>query len=65
MSPIDFRKSGSAHSHPGYRNDPSDADLDFFSHMGWIHFITCQPYDRRSWKAYDSSGRIVNLKIIY
>jgi len=65
MTPIDFRKSGSAHSHPGYRNDPSDADLDFFSNMGGIHFITCQPYDRKSWKAYDSNGSIVNLQMIF
>ncbi|MDR1690652.1 MAG: Mov34/MPN/PAD-1 family protein [Candidatus Methanoplasma sp.] len=65
MSPIDFRKSGSAHSHPGYSNEPSDADLDFFSYMGGVHFITCQPYDRRSWKAYDSMGRIVDLELIF
>lgn len=65
MTPVDFNRSGSAHSHPGYCNEPSDADLDFFSHMGGVHFITCQPYDRTSWKAYNSSGEVVNLEIVY
>jgi len=65
MSPIDFQKSGSAHSHPGYSNEPSDADLNYFSHMGGVHFITCRPYDRRSWKAYDSVGRVTDLELIF
>ncbi|MDR2866035.1 MAG: Mov34/MPN/PAD-1 family protein [Methanomassiliicoccaceae archaeon] len=56
MSPIDFTIAGTVHSHPGYSNEPSDADIDFFSSWGGIHIITCQPYDRRSWKAYDSKG---------
>ncbi len=65
MAPIDYNRSGSAHSHPGYSNRPSEADLTFFNHMGGVHFITCQPYDRRSWKAYDSSGDEVNLELIF
>lgn len=65
MSPIDYGKSGSAHSHPGFENWPSDADLEFFGQMGGVHFITCQPYDRTSWKAYDSSGREVPLEIVF
>jgi hypothetical protein len=65
MTPVDFNKSGSAHSHPGYSNEPSDADLDFFSNIGGLHFITCQPYDRKSWKAYDSRGRTVDLELIF
>lgn len=65
MSPIDFSIAGSAHSHPGYSNEPSDADKDFFSNMGGVHFITCQPYDRTSWKAYNSRGEEIELKIIY
>jgi proteasome lid subunit RPN8/RPN11 len=65
MSPIDYHKSGTAHSHPGYSNYPSDADLDFFGHFGGIHFITCQPYDRKSWRAYDSSGNIIDLQIVF
>lgn len=64
MSPIDYSKSGSAHSHPGYSNEPSDADREFFGHMGGVHFITCQPYDRNSWAAYDSSGERVELELV-
>jgi hypothetical protein len=32
--------------------------------MGGIHFITCQPYDRHSWKAYNSKGEEVELEVI-
>jgi len=65
MEPIDYSISGSAHSHPGFSNEPSDADKDFFSNMGGVHFITCQPYDRNSWKAYDSRGEPIELEIFY
>lgn len=65
MEPIDFSIAGSAHSHPGYSNEPSDADKDFFSNTGGVHFITCQPYDRNSWVAYDSRGEPVDLEIFY
>ena len=64
MEPIDYSIAGSAHSHPGYSNEPSDADKEFFSNTGGIHFITCQPYDRRSWRAYNSKGEPVELEII-
>ena len=64
MSPIDFSIAGTAHSHPGYSNEASDEDLSLFANMGGIHFITCQPYDRHSWKAYNSKGEEVELKII-
>ncbi|MDD3379389.1 MAG: Mov34/MPN/PAD-1 family protein [Candidatus Methanomethylophilaceae archaeon] len=65
MSPIDYNKSGSAHSHPGYSNEPSEADKTFFGHMGGVHFITCQPYDRTSWKAYNSNGEEVKLELVF
>jgi proteasome lid subunit RPN8/RPN11 len=65
MEPIDFSIAGSAHSHPGFSNMPSDADKDFFSNMGGVHFITCQPYDRTSWKAYDSRGEPLDIEVIY
>lgn len=64
MAPVDFSIVGSVHSHPGHSNEPSDADLEFFSHYGGIHLITCLPYDERSWKAYDSMGRTVPLEIV-
>ena len=64
MSPIDYNIAGTAHSHPGYSNEASDEDLSLFANMGGVHFITCQPYDRKSWKAYDSKGEEVELEII-
>ena len=64
MSPIDFSIAGTAHSHPGYSNEASDEDLSLFANMGGIHFITCQPYDRGSWKAYNSKGEEVELEVI-
>ena len=64
MSPIDFNIAGTAHSHPGYSNEASDDDLTLFANMGGIHFITCLPYDRKSWKAYNSKGEEVELEII-
>ena len=64
MSPIDFSIAGTAHSHPGYSNEASDDDLTLFANMGGIHFITCQPYDRTSWRAYNSKGEEVELEII-
>ena len=64
MSPIDYNIAGTAHSHPGYSNEASDEDLSLFANMGGIHFITCQPYDRNSWKAYNSKGEEVELEVI-
>ena len=63
MSPIDYSIAGTAHSHPGYSNEASDEDLSLFANMGGIHFITCQPYDRKSWKAYNSKGEEVELEV--
>lgn len=64
MAPVDFSIVGSIHSHPGYSNRPSEADLDFFGHYGGVHIITCLPYDMRSWKAYNSRGDTVRLEIV-
>ena len=64
MSPVDFSIAGTAHSHPGYSNEASDEDLSLFANMGGIHFITCQPYDRTSWRAYNSKGEEVELEVI-
>lgn len=62
--PIDYSVAGSVHSHPGYSNRPSDQDLSFFSHFGGVHIITCLPYDRTSWKAYDYNGQRIDLKVV-
>ena len=29
------------------------------------HFITCQPYDRHSWRAYNSAGEPIHLDMLY
>jgi proteasome lid subunit RPN8/RPN11 len=64
MLPTDFTVVGSVHSHPGHSNRPSDADLEFFSYFGGVHIITCLPYDESSWRAYDSNGRRVPVRIV-
>ncbi|KQM10670.1 MAG: Mov34/MPN/PAD-1 family protein [Candidatus Methanomethylophilaceae archaeon] len=63
MAPIGLNPIGTVHSHPGYSNEPSEADLQYFSNMGGVHIITCLPYDEGSWKAYDSAGRALRLEI--
>jgi len=65
MDPVDYARSGSAHSHPGYSAEASNEDRVFFNRMGGVHFITCQPYDRHSWRAYDSQGRELRLDMIF
>ncbi|MEM0448907.1 MAG: Mov34/MPN/PAD-1 family protein [Methanomassiliicoccales archaeon] len=64
MLPADYSIVGSVHSHPGYSNLPSEADLEFFSYFGGVHVITCLPYDETSWKAYNSNGRRIPLQIV-
>ncbi len=63
MLPIDYDVVGSVHSHPGHSNRPSDADIQFFSHFGGVHIITCLPFDETSWKAYNSNGKRVSLQV--
>ena len=57
--PIDLSVVGTVHSHPGPENWPSDADLHLFGSYGSTHIITCLPFDRQSWQAYDHAGRKV------
>lgn len=64
MAPIDLSIAGTAHSHPGYSNEPSDEDRGLFSNMGGVHFITCLPFDRGSWRAYDSRGEPLDLELV-
>ena len=65
MDPIDYARSGSAHSHPGFSAEASEDDYEVFGHMGGIHFITCQPYDRSSWRAYNSFGDEIEIPMLY
>ena len=64
MAPANCRIVGTAHSHPDYCNEASDADLDLFRNMGGYHLITCMPYDRTSWRLYNSLGEVVELEIV-
>ena len=64
MAPNNSHIVGTAHSHPDYCNQASDADLDLFSNMGGYHIITCMPYDRSSWKIYDCNGEEADLEIV-
>lgn len=63
MAPVDFSLVGTVHSHPGYSNEPSDADLQYFANYGGLHVITCMPFDRNSWNAYNSSGERLSLEL--
>ena len=65
MDPIDYERTGTAHSHPGYSAEASEEDKTTFGRMGGIHFITCMPYDRHSWRAYNSSGEEVHIDMVY
>lgn len=62
--PIDFSVVGTVHSHPGYSNRPSREDLVLFRHYGYVHIITCQPFDEDSWRAYDGRGRRTELPVV-
>lgn len=64
MMPIDYSMVGTVHSHPGYSNRPSREDLELFRRYGYIHIITCLPYDEGSWRAYDGRGRPMQLPIV-
>jgi len=64
MKPIDFSIVGTVHSHPGPSNRPSKADLEFFRHYGYVHIITCVPFNEHSWRAYDAAGRPLDLPLV-
>jgi len=64
MMPIDFTVVGTVHSHPSPFAQPSDADLQLFRKHGKIHIIVASPYTISSWKAYDFSGKEIDVEII-
>jgi proteasome lid subunit RPN8/RPN11 len=64
MLPIDYTVVGTVHSHPGYSNHPSPQDLEFFRRYGYVHIITCFPFDEGSWRAYDHQGRRIELPVV-
>ena len=66
MEPPDIflETAGTVHSHPSGNNQPSGADLEFFSKMGNTHIIIGYPYTETTWQAYDRTGRPIELKVI-
>lgn len=64
MMPIDYSIVGTVHSHPGHSNRPSREDLELFRRYGYVHIITCQPFDEGSWRAYDGRGRRMQLPVV-
>lgn len=62
--PHDVNIVGTVHSHPGPSALPSDADLNLFSHFGRAHIIVHEPYDDRTWRAYDHDGRPMRLEVV-
>ncbi|MCG7845250.1 MAG: Mov34/MPN/PAD-1 family protein [Methanomassiliicoccales archaeon] len=64
MLPIDYTVVGTVHSHPGFSNRPSRQDLEFFRRYGYVHIITCLPFDEGSWKAYDHQGQGIELPVV-
>jgi proteasome lid subunit RPN8/RPN11 len=64
MLPVDYTVVGTVHSHPGPSNRPSDADRALFSRFGYVHIITCLPYNESSWRAYGLDGRPFELKVL-
>ena len=64
MLPIDFSIIGTFHSHPSGFPIPSNADLTLFDKYGKVHIIVARPYNENSWKAYDYSGKEINIEVV-
>jgi len=61
--PMSLSINGTVHSHPSGVGHPSRADLSFFQTKE-INIITFYPYDLFSFKAYDSNGKLIEIKPI-
>jgi len=64
MMPVDFNIVGTVHSHPSPSANPSDADLHLFRKHGKIHIISASPFNNTTWKAYDHTGKNIQLNVI-
>ena len=64
MLPIDLSMVGTVHSHPLPNARPPKADLGFFNKYGKIHIIVASPFNDASWKAYDYSGKEIEIAIV-
>ncbi len=59
-----MRIVGSVHSHPSSNLNPSREDLIFFSRAGYYNIIVGPPFDERSWRCYDSTGKGRDLSVL-
>lgn len=64
MLPIDFSVKGTVHSHPTPNAHPSQADRELFAKFGSTHIIAGYPYTDRSWRAYNSRGEEIALRVV-
>jgi len=54
---------GSVHSHNGYNNIPSRADMNFFSKSGFFHIIIAYPFTIQTIAAYNVNGKRIEFSI--
>lgn len=54
---------GTVHSHPGYSNRPSTADLRTFNKHGFIHAIICLPYSYKNIQFYNKYGEKIRIRL--
>ncbi|MGP8321275.1 MAG: Mov34/MPN/PAD-1 family protein [Methanosarcinaceae archaeon] len=59
-----IKSVGSVHSHPTSNVTPSKADLRLFGKTGNHHIIVGAPYNKNSWRCYDSDGNVQNLPVL-
>ncbi len=64
LVPYDNNIVGSVHSHPIGRAMPSRADLRAFRAMGEIHLIIASPFNFDSFKAFNKTGKEIEMKVI-
>lgn len=55
---------GTVHSHPSSNTQPSNADLQLFSKLGWFHAIIGRPYTRDTITYYDKRGGNITVIMI-
>ncbi|MCF7872410.1 Mov34/MPN/PAD-1 family protein [Candidatus Woesearchaeota archaeon] len=60
--PLTSSVMGSIHSHPGYNNKPSRADLHLFGKTGIVHGIIKKPYKPEDLAIYDNYGNKLQFK---
>ena len=55
---------GTVHSHPGGSVRPSDADIHFFSKLGYINAIIGEPYHVKNIQFYDKNARKIRVEAL-